>query len=143
MTTNTGRVVDALKGIKSALTLAEIAERANLTKKKASSALTSLVKFGSVNKHKEGAHLCGYTLNPEAAGDAVPSRRRRGKAKRTTLHDIVRNYTGAAGPGLKQRHVATTLAVLEATIDLERADAQVRAAFNSHKEAIELAAGAS
>lgn len=73
-----------------------------------------------------------------------------GKKRKGSAHDARRlreireNMAKASADGGRKahfKHVSTTLAALEAVIDLESSDAMVATAFQAHKEAIALLGG--
>ena len=142
---NTDQVIQALTGCKSALIAREISERSGLKPRTTNSSLICLKLDGRVIAHPgDSPHKTRYSLNPdkvlESPRKPAPEKRKYTKhASTSTYRDVARNYLATDGASLIYRHLATTFALLESILDLDGADATLRAAFASHKEAIELA----
>lgn len=140
--TNVEKVSAALRGMKSGLLLAEIAERAKLNCAQVSSALSCLKLTDTIIKHAgDTPNKSRYTLNPDATPDAATpatAHKPRGRAAKT-LHDIAVKHTQRAANPLALTHISTTFDVVMEIADIDAMEPGMRAAFNAHREAIELA----
>lgn len=139
------KVIEALHGIKAGITIPEIRERCGLTPQQTRGAVVNLCKDQRVIWHEgDKAHQRTYTLNPDKIEDDVaPRKSKRAAAKHepTTGSATMRELADKARArnGLAQRHMLTTLKLLEDAIDSENDSDQVRDMFALHKEAIQLA----
>ena len=142
MSKTSNAICAALAGLKSSITRAEIVERCGLTSVEVGGSLHRLVKSGRVIKHP-GATLrtAGYTLDPETAERMEPKRaapveKKRRYSKRN-INVEVRPIVHAGGNALMQAHVATTLGLLTAIMDIDVGNLRALA-LACHREAVEI-----
>lgn len=129
-----------------ALSFEELHGKLGGDEKKLAGIVSYLVKEGELSSIGRGMQRSLALAGKRARGGAKPAkkvkRRKRAKAKRPyrrVAERLVSAPTPPNGNGaLARQHVRTTLAALETLIDLDEVEPMVRAAFASHKEAIEL-----